>query len=67
VKVVYYVVYEAWYKGKSMGRGSCEATRERNIESIEDINEIEEAIKEDKDSLKDYNLQVINFIALRVE
>lgn len=66
-KKVFYVVYEAWKNGKSIGKGSCEATRSNDITSIDNIKGMEKEIHQDLNFDQEISILILSWTFLRME
>jgi hypothetical protein len=65
MKTVYFVVYEAWEKGKSIGKGECEYFAPKPFTEISDIHQACKDIKVDLPFKETVQIQILNYIYLR--
>lgn len=65
--IVYYVVYEAWKNGVSVGKGDCEYYADKRFTQVSEIHKACEEIKSNYPFEADVNIQILNYIFLRQE
>ena len=63
-KIKYYVVYEIWQNGSTIGKGTCEVALKKRITEKKDIEEIEELALRDKNIPIDCTAVVVNYILM---
>lgn len=63
-KIKYYVVYEIWQNGRTIGKGTCEVVLKKRITEKKDIEEIEELALRDKNIPIDCTAVVVNYILM---
>lgn len=58
----YYVVYEVWQNGSTVGKGTCEVLLKKRITERKDVEEIENLILRDKNIPEGMNAVIVNWI-----
>ena len=58
----YYVVYEVWQDGITVGKGTCEVLLKKRITDKKEVEEIENLILRDKNMPEGLNAVVVNWI-----
>lgn len=60
----YFVVYEIWQNGVTIGKGTCESMLKKRITEKKDIEEIEALIIKDKGLPEDSCAMIVNYILM---
>ena len=60
--IKYYVVYEIWQDGSTVGKGTCEVALKKRITEKKEVEEIENLVLRDKNLPEGLNAVVVNWI-----